>query len=464
MSLTDEILFGTLGSVERVLHQGADVNEIDVYGFTPLIEATIVNDTEKAEFLIKHGANVNQHDVTGRTPLHWAADIHNVSLSTLLLENKADPNAYTEGGQPVLVYPLLRNQQNLKKLLYQHRADLNFAQDYINGKLLGHRFQLLGQVDIVNSKGHFIELDFEGFFLEFTLAIVENSLARYRNNFAARKLRPYFNYINKILDRYLNATELLKYQSYLIDIDEHAQKIDALLKNELLLLPVAYRGHAVTFIKHGNLLARVDRGENSKIEGTVVIYKITKPQIFNAEFMKKLIYKPQTIEFITSGIKRVLGLTTLFTLPLTAQIIGNCSWANVEGAIPTMIFLLMLKEQKRFGKSDIAQCKDAALSFYNQWQEWDQDRALEDCVKSFDNSNPARKATKATILAAILFQQCNYHNPKDIERAEKILPILMLPEYQYILKSYIEIYWKSRKTRAGHNLIQVLEFCGVKIS
>lgn len=464
MSLTDEILFGSQSSVERSLQQGADVNEIDVYGFTPLIEAAIVNNVEIAELLINHGAEVNSPDITGRTALHWAIDNNNIQFSQLLLAHKANPNAYTEGGQPVLVYPLLRNQQPLKKLLYQHHANLNFAQDYINAKLLGHRFQLLGQVDIVNAVGHFIELDFEGFFLEFTLAIAQNSLARYRNNFAARKLRSYFNYINKILDSYAIATELLKYQSYLIDIEEHSQKINALLNNDLLLLPVAYRGHAVSFIKYGDLLARCDRGENSKIEGSVVIYKINKPQLFNAEFIKKLIYKPQTIEFITSGIKRTLSLTTLLTLPLASQIIGNCSWANVEGAIPTMLFLLMLKEKRNPTRSDINVYKKSALSFYKQWQGWDQDRALEECVHGFNHANAARKATRATILGAILFQQCNYHNPKDIERAEKMLPILMVPEYQYVLKSYVDVYWKNRKTRAGQNLIQVLEFCGVKIS
>lgn len=463
MSLTDEILFGTQASVENLLQQGVDVNEVDVYGFTPLIEAAIVNSPDIAKLLINHGAEVNRPDVTGRTALHWSVDNNNIQLSELLLAHKANPNAYTEGGQPVLVYPLLRHQETLKKLLYQHRANLNFAQDYINAKLLGHRFQLLGQVDIVNAVGHFIELDFDGFFLEFTLAIAQNSLARYQNNFAARKLRSYFNYIYLILDRYALASELLKYQSYLINVNEHAAKIDNLLGHDLLLLPIAYRGHAITFIKYKDLLARCDRGENSKIEGSVVIYKMEKPQIFNAEFIKKLIYKPQTIEFITTGIKRVLGLTPLFTLPLSSQIIGNCSWANVEGAIPTMLFLLMLKEKRNPGKSDINLYKKLALSFYKQWQEWDQDRALEECIHGFANANPARKATKATILGAVLFQQCNYHNPKDIARVEKMLPVLMTPEYQYILKSYIEVYWKKRKTPAGHNLMQILEFCGIRL-
>lgn len=463
MSLTNEILFGSKADVERMLKAGFDVNEIDVYGFPPIIETAIANNEELAKLLIDHGADVNKPDVTGRTALHWAIDNNNLPLTKLLLENKANANAYTEGGQSVLVYPLLRNQQNLKKLLYQYKADLNFAQDFINGKLLGHRFQLLGQVDIVNAKGHFIELDFEGFFLEFTLGIIQHSLERYRNNFAARKLRAYFKYLTLIIDQFANAAELMKYQRYTIDVRQYRDSLDRLLQHDLLLIPVAYEGHAITFIKYGDLLARCDRGENSLIEGSVVIYHMNRAQLFDAEFIKQLMYKPQSMGFITEGIKKVLGLVPVAQLPLASQIIGNCSWANVEGAIPTMLYLLMLKEKNPTTKRAANQCKKFALDFYRQWIEWDQDRAIEECVHGFDEATPARKATKASILGAILFQHCNHLNPKDVTRAEKMLPYLMHPDYQYILKSYLEIYWRRKRTKAGQNLLQLLEFCGIKL-
>jgi len=464
MTLTDEILFGSKAGLERLIAAGADVNEIDVYGFTPLIEAAIANNNEAAVLLIKAGAEIDKPDVTGRTALHWAIDNYNVQLAKYLLHHKADPNAYTEGGQSVLVYPLLRQQQPLKKLLYSYGANLNFSQDFINAKLLGHRFQLLGQVDIVNAKGRFIELDFEGFFLEFTLGIVQNSLERYRNNFAARNQRGYFYHLGKIIDRFTLATELLKYQRYTVNIKDHSKKIDALLNHELLLIPVAYQGHAVTFIKYGDWLARCDRGENSLAEGSVVIYQINRTHAFNSEFIKQLVFKPQSMEFITTGIKHVLGLVPILNLPLASQITGNCSWANVEGAIPTMLFLLMLRERKNITQTDVQECKQAALAFYNRWIEWDQDRALEECMHGFAEASPARKATKATILGAILFQCCgDPMNEKQVARAEKMLPILLQKDYLYVLKSYIEVYWRQRKTQAGENLLQMLDFCGIKL-
>lgn len=463
MTLANEIIYGTVEGVKEILREGADVNEIDEYGFTPLIEAAIVNNVEMAEVLIEHHATVNQDDVTGHTALHWAVDNNNMALSKLLLNNKANPNAYTIGGQSVLVYPLLREQQAIKKLLYHYGADLNFAQDFINAKLLGHRYELLGQVDIVDNENRFIELNYEGFFLEFTLEIIRHSLERYKNNFAARRLRPYFNYLSIIIDRFANASRLLKYQNYLINVRDYANEVNALLSGDILFLPIAYEGHAISFIKFGDLLAKCDRGANSQIEGSVVIYRIGNPRAFDAEFIKNFLYQKQSEEFVHHGINQMLQLTTIMQLPLPSQLIGNCSWANVEATIPTLLFLLMFSKKRRTSKKDITELQRAALLFYRQWMAWDKDRALEECIKSFHDASRTRKASKATMLGAILFQKCNYLNPKDVEKAEKILAILALPEYQYILKSYLQIYWKNRKTPAGNNLVHLLDFCGVNI-
>jgi hypothetical protein len=461
MSLANEIIYGGKDRVAQAIADGADVNEPDEYGFNPLIEAVIVNDIEIVTLLLEHGAEIDQADTTGRTALYWAIDNASIPLCKLFLSNKANPNAYTSSGQPILVYPLLRKQQALKKLLYQYNANLNFAQDFINTKLLAHRYQLQGQVDIFTNEKRFVEVDLEGFVLEFTLSIVQNSLERYKNNFAARHLRTYFNYIGKIIDSFNAAAALLKYQRYMINIHEHTPQIDALINRELLLIPMAYEGHAVTFIKHNNLLVRCDRGEFSRREGSVVVYHIKRLKAFNTAFVKHLLYTPQAQEFIETGIIEYLELTPLMRLPLPSQITGNCSWANVEASIPAMLFLLMLQEKN--SKAEIKHYKNAALKFYYEWLEWDKDRALEECIESFQRAAPARQASKASLLGNVLIQQCNYDKPNDVARAEKILPLLTIPQYQYVLKSYVDIYCKQRHTKAGTNLIQLLDLCGVKV-
>ena len=41
VSISREILYGTTEGVVKLINSGADVNEKDVWGFTPLIETTI---------------------------------------------------------------------------------------------------------------------------------------------------------------------------------------------------------------------------------------------------------------------------------------------------------------------------------------------------------------------------------------------------------------------------------------
>ena len=65
------------------------------------------------------------------------------------------------------------------------------------------------------------------------------------------------------------------------------------------------------------------------------------------------------------------------------------------------------------------------------------------------------------MLGAILFQACDYANVLDVARAEKLLTILTLPNYYYILQSYFEIYCVKRLTERGNNLLKLLDDCGV---
>jgi hypothetical protein len=457
-SLAHKILFGTFTDVKRAVQMGADIEEIDDYGFSPLIEAVIANKPDIASLLLGYGADVNGRDATGRTALHWAIDNHHIALCRLLLANNADSNACTAAGQPILVYPLLRQQHALKKLLYQHGAKLVFAQDFIQAKLLGHRYELNGQVDIVNTEGRFIEIDYEGFFLEFTLDVIMHSLQRYHNHFAARHLRDYFKMLQKVINAFSTARALLSYQCYTINIAEFAHQIDALLNQELLLLPLAYEGHAIALVKYKHWLVRCDRGENSLREGSVVIYKIKNHQSWNNAFCKQLIFSRLTRDFIIHGIREVLDLTPVALLPLDAQVIGNCSWANIEASVPAILFLLRANTQLQKNQQQTPQ--DYVLEFYQAWRSWDKSRALEECIHDFSYANKARQASKATILAAILFQKCA-QVPFQYKEAEKILKILLLPDFKYLLQSYFCVYCKQNRTLQGKAFMALLDVCGI---
>src|SRR3990167_2126971 len=286
-SLADAILQEDIESVQQLIHYGEEINQIDEYGFTPLIEAAIVNNIELSKLLLNYHADPNQQDAVGGTALHWAAENNNIELCKLLLNHHANPNSYNFSAQSVLVMPMLRGQRALKKILIQAGSDELFAKDFINTKLLGHLFELIGTANIVDKKNQFAEIDFEGFYLEVTLGLIADSLAQFQNHFAARQLRRYSGLAQFIVEVIRNASRLIKYQQYQIDIKNHHTQIDSLLQHQPLLIPVGYEGHAITFICSGDTWVKCDRREDSRLYDNIVFYRVTHTKHLTKELFKQ---------------------------------------------------------------------------------------------------------------------------------------------------------------------------------
>ena len=232
------------------------------------------------------------------------------------------------------------------------------------------------------------------------------------------------------------------------------QAIQQYLQEPVLILPAASRGHALGFIRYKKWWAKIDRGENSQREGSVNIYEMTKPNALNVSFIQEFLYQKQSRDFFHETINQHLGLVPRLQYPMTAQIAGNCSWANIQAVVPVSYALQQLAMT-----GDLAIEKADAL--YHAWLAWDQERAIDECIHRFYLADAVRKASLASMLGAVLFQACDYANRQDVLRAEKILSILTLPQYYYVLESYLEIYCVKRLTRRGNNLLKILDDCGV---
>lgn len=457
-TLANAILQDDIRSVQQFLRYNEDVNQFDEYGFTPLIESAIANNTEIAKLLLAHNADPNQADMMGGTALHWAAENNNLSLAKVLLEKGADPNAYNLSGQPVLVMPMLRQHTTFKQLLIQHGASESFAQDFINTKLLGHMFELIGMANIVDPKNQFVEVDFEGFYLEITLGLIANSLAQFHNHFAARQLRRYAGLAHYIVQIIQRASALIKYQQYQVDITQYQSKINSLIANEPLLIPVGYEGHAITFIRYQDIWIKCDRREDSRLYDNIMFYRVTHPERLTPNFIKSLIYVKQTSQFINQELDEILGLQPITELKVEAQISGNCSWANVEAVIPAIFYLILM--QSNGEEQSQQQAKNIALNYFHRWREWNKDRALNYCIQSYEEGDAIRKASKAEILAAILFQYANSHTASDRARTEQILSILLGSPYEYILKNYIRSYYFENPTEEGKRFFEFMKAHG----
>lgn len=460
VTLADAILQEDINSVRQQLRY-EDVNQIDEYGFTPLIESAIVDNIDIAELLLNQGANANQQDVTGGTALQWAVENNNQTFCQKLLTRGADPNSYNFSGQPVLVMPILRQQTALRQLLISAGADLVFAQDYINTKLLGHMYELVGVANIIDPQHQYVEVDFEGFYLEVTIGLIAESLFQFQNHFAARNLRRYSGLSQFIVEVMQRGAQLIKYQQYRVDKRKYQKEIDALVRQEPVLIPVGYEGHAITFLKRGDIWVKCDRREDSRLYDNVMFYRIRNREAASPEFLKSLIYKKQSDRFINEDIDVILGLEPITEIKVDAQISGNCSWANVEASIPALFFLVLMQTSR--DSQATAYYKTLALNYFQRWREWNKDRALHQCIQSYREGDSVRKACKAEILAAILFERCDYSLKADRERIELILSVLLSSPYEYILKNYLKVYYTESYTEEGKRFAAMLKDYGYSL-
>lgn len=457
--LAEAILHQTEAEAMALIRQGADVNETDKFGLRPLIEAIIAKKWDVFLTLLEYGADIEQKDTIARTPLQWASDRAELDYCKKLLEFGANPNHYSADGQPILVNPILREQQSLVEMMIAHGANYNFAQDFISTKLLGHRFELTGEADIVSPQGSFIPLSYEGFYLEFTCGLIYRSLKNYIHSIPGQKYDKYHVLCNKMLRALKSAAVLMGFHKHQ-DKTPFQKTIDSLLKEELLILPMAHQGHAITFIKYRNLLAKCDRGVNH-LADTVVIYDIGNPYLLDRPYYYHMLYEKRSDTFPTIDIKMDLALKSIKTLPTKSQLSGNCSWANVEATIPAMLYMLLYHEKQ--SQQQVSHIKRSVMAFYNAWVEWDKDSSLEEAIEDLHESDPKRALSKATSLGSILVQRCHHANPKEVVRARKILTILGQPNYQFLLKTYKRLYFKNKAGTIGDSFKKLLEVCGLDL-
>src|SRR5262249_22031243 len=132
---------GNSRTVQLLLARGADVNDRNNGGISPIIAGAASGDIETVRSLLDAGANAddcpdpkNPKAATNgdfRTPLMWAAFSNDVPMARLLLERGADPNRSTFFGTP-LTHAAWSDAFEVADLLIDRGANVN-ARDSVAG-------------------------------------------------------------------------------------------------------------------------------------------------------------------------------------------------------------------------------------------------------------------------------------------------------------------------------------------
>ncbi len=124
-ALLDAVRSDDRAAVERLLKAGADPNEREQDGATPLSWAATRANTTIASLLLKAGANPNLTNELGLSPLAIAIANGAVDLAGRLLESGADPNVARENGETPLMTAARMGRVDVMKLLLARGANVN---------------------------------------------------------------------------------------------------------------------------------------------------------------------------------------------------------------------------------------------------------------------------------------------------------------------------------------------------
>ncbi len=126
---------------------------------TPLIDAVKNNNLAEVQKLIKNGADINEQDPYGGTALHFAADIGAVDIVETLIKNKADVNAKNQnyGMTPLMVASsadrahIMTKKAEQEKLLNDEAKIVKLLLDH--GALVNEKANLWGETALIYSMG-----------------------------------------------------------------------------------------------------------------------------------------------------------------------------------------------------------------------------------------------------------------------------------------------------------------------
>lgn len=114
---------GNVGILKRLLDSGANPNDADESGLTPLMLASCEGNVKALECLIESGSRLDQKDASGYTALMFAANSGHYECVKALVNGGADVNAADNDGSRPIMFAAQHGYNDIVRLLLAKGAD-----------------------------------------------------------------------------------------------------------------------------------------------------------------------------------------------------------------------------------------------------------------------------------------------------------------------------------------------------
>ena len=129
---------GDKKTVMSLINKGADIDQVNKDGATPLYLASESGSIETARFLIDSKADLNKAEKKGYTPLLVASQKGNTEIVRLLIKNKVDINKATKKRVTPLFIATYNQHMPVIRLLVEAGADLEIRNNYTGETALAY--------------------------------------------------------------------------------------------------------------------------------------------------------------------------------------------------------------------------------------------------------------------------------------------------------------------------------------
>lgn len=139
-----------------ILQNGANVDQLDVLRWTPLMHSIVKENVNLIQFFIENGTNVNSLNVLGLSLLMIAVTANNIEIVKILTENGADINMINTSGYNSFHLALNLNRVGIVNFFLNNGANI-----HILYKGVQSAFNLINPL-----KSNFVEC--QNFFIKIT--------------------------------------------------------------------------------------------------------------------------------------------------------------------------------------------------------------------------------------------------------------------------------------------------------